>query len=45
MRYKHRDRTIQLGVIIFCCLFVAVTRTEVPGAWISSTRDRRVDVV
>jgi len=30
MPYKHRDRTIQLGLIVFCCLFVAVARTEVP---------------
>lgn len=30
MSYKHRDRTIQLSLIVFCCLFVAVTRTELP---------------
>lgn len=29
MRYKNRERTIQLGLIVFCCLFIAVTRTEV----------------
>jgi len=29
MSYKNRQRTIQFSLIIFCCLFVAVTRTEV----------------
>lgn len=28
MVYKHRERTIQLGLIVFCCLFIAGTRTE-----------------
>jgi len=30
MSYKHRQRTIQFSLIVFCCLFVAVTRAEVP---------------
>jgi hypothetical protein len=30
MRYKQRDRTIQLSLIVFCCLFVAVSRIEIP---------------
>jgi hypothetical protein len=30
MRYKHREHTIQLSLIVFCCMFVAVTRTELP---------------
>ena len=29
MSYQHRQRTIQFSLIIFCCLFVAVTRAEV----------------
>lgn len=29
MRYTHRERIIQLSLIVFCCLFVAVSRTEV----------------
>jgi hypothetical protein len=29
MRYKYRERTIQLSLMVFCCLFVAVSRTEV----------------
>ena len=28
MLYKRRDRTIQVSLIVFCCLFIAVTRTE-----------------
>ena len=28
MRYKHRDRTIQFSLIVLCCLFVTVSRTE-----------------
>lgn len=30
MHYKHRDRSVQLGLIVFCCLFVAASRTEIP---------------
>jgi hypothetical protein len=30
MSYRHRQHAIQLGLIIFCCLFVVVTRTEIP---------------
>lgn len=29
MSYRHRQLTIQLALILFCCLFIAVTRTEV----------------
>ena len=29
MRYKQRDRTIQLSSIVICCLFVAVFRSDV----------------
>ena len=29
MSYKHRQRTIQFCLILLCCLFLAVTRTEV----------------
>ena len=29
MSYKHRQQVTQLSLIVFCCLFVAVTRTEV----------------
>ena len=29
MSYKHRQLTIQCGLIVFCILFLAVTRTEV----------------
>ena len=29
MSYKHRQLTIQFGLVLFCCLFIAVTRTEV----------------
>ena len=28
MFYRHRQLTIQVGLILFCILFVAVTRTE-----------------
>lgn len=30
MSHNQRQRTIQLSLIVFCCLFVAATRTEVP---------------
>ena len=30
MSDNYRQRTIQLSLIVFCCLFVAATRTEVP---------------
>jgi len=29
MSYKHRQHTLQFAMILFCCLFVAVTRSEV----------------
>ena len=29
MSYQHKQRTIQLSLILFCCLFVAITRAEV----------------
>jgi hypothetical protein len=29
MSYRHRQLAIQFALILFCCLFVAVTRTEV----------------
>ena len=29
MPYRHRQHVIQLCLIVFCCLFVAVTRSEV----------------
>lgn len=30
MSYNFRQRTIQFSLILFCCLFVAATRAEVP---------------
>jgi len=29
MSHRHRQLTLQLTLILFCCLFIAVTRTEV----------------
>ena len=29
MSYRHRQLTLQLALVLFCCLFIAVTRTEV----------------
>src|SRR5688572_1713331 len=32
MSHKNAERTVQFSLIVFCCLFVAVTRVEVPAA-------------